>query len=64
MAALAARGGRTSSNSGTGSPSLVWNGPNGQSPRPTMSAAPSVTRAAALSARARSRRRVSPHHQT
>ncbi len=62
-AAFAARGGRASSNSGTGSPSRVWSGPNGQSPRPLMSAVPSSDSHAMLAASRRSCRPVIAERQ-
>ena len=46
-AALAARGGRTSSKNGTESPSRAWNGPIGQFPRPINNATPSTDKNAA-----------------
>ena len=55
-AAFAARGGRTSSNSGTGSPNFVCNGPSGQFPRPMISAAPSINSAATETPSSRPRR--------
>ena len=63
-AARAARGGRTSSKRGTGSPNLRCSGPSGQLPRPITSAAPSTTKAAPEKRSSESRRRVSAHVQT
>ncbi len=62
-AALAARGGRTSSKNGTGSPIFACSGPIGQSPPPTISPAPSIERKAMLAQSHRSRRRVAAQTQ-
>lgn len=62
-AAFAARGDSASSNSGTGSPSLVCIGPNGQSPRPLTRAMPSSDSHAMLAASRRSRRPVTTDSQ-
>jgi hypothetical protein len=63
MAAFAARGGSTSSKNGTGSPRSLWNGPRGQSPTPTPSATPSMTRKPTDAGRIRSRRLVTALNQ-
>jgi hypothetical protein len=62
-AAFAARGGSTSSKNGTGSPHSDCIGPTGQSPWPTMSAAPSTVRKATPAHRRRLRRRVNTETQ-
>jgi len=62
-AAFAARGGKTSSNRGVGSPRRRWSGPRGQLPRPTTSATPSTRSAPVDRSRRRSRRRVSAQNQ-
>ena len=63
IAALAARGGSTSSKNGTGSPHWAWSGPAGQLPRPMASPPPSSARNPTLAASARSRRPVRTHAQ-
>jgi hypothetical protein len=60
----AARGGSTSSNSGTGSPTWSPTRPSGQSPRFATTRTPSPARAAIAGRRNRPRRPRSAHHHT
>ena len=62
-AALAVRGGSTSSKNGTGSPHSACSGPTGQSPRPPTSAAPSAIKKATLAQSGRFRLPVRAHTQ-